>query len=106
MNKNEIKKNVRQGYASVAKQSTSCCTPTTSCCGNPAQTISKAIGYSEQEMSSVPEGANLGLGCGNPLALASLKEGEENDKKKKSEDSSFIRARIGAVAAAMAALTD
>jgi arsenite methyltransferase len=76
MDKNEIKKNVREGYASVAKQSTSCCTPSTSCCGNPSQTISKAIGYSEQEMSSVPEGANLGLGCGNPVALASLKEGE------------------------------
>ena len=38
--------------------------------------ISKGIGYSEEEMSSVPDGANLGLGCGNPVALASLKEGE------------------------------
>ena len=76
MNENEIKRNVRQGYASVAKRSSSCCTPTASCCGNPSETVSKAIGYSEQEMSSVPDGANLGLGCGNPVALASLKEGE------------------------------
>jgi SAM-dependent methyltransferase len=38
--------------------------------------VSKFVGYSEDEMNSVPEGANLGLGCGNPTALASLKEGE------------------------------
>jgi SAM-dependent methyltransferase len=41
-----------------------------------SEEVSKKIGYSEEEMSSVPEGANLGLGCGNPVALASLKEGE------------------------------
>jgi SAM-dependent methyltransferase len=76
MKETEIKKNVRKSYASVAKQSTSCCAPTTSCCSNQSEAISKAIGYSEHEISSVPEGANLGLGCGNPLALASLKEGE------------------------------
>ncbi len=76
MKETEIKKNVRKSYASVAKQSTSCCAPTTSCCSNPSEAISKAIGYSEHEISSVPEGANLGLGCGNPVALASLKEGE------------------------------
>ncbi len=76
MNENEIKKNVREGYAKVAKQSTSCCTPTTSCCTTLPETVGKSIGYNEQEMSSVPEGANLGLGCGNPVALASIKEGE------------------------------
>jgi SAM-dependent methyltransferase len=49
-----------------------------SCCGNTdlAQDISKNIGYTEEELESVPEGANLGLGCGNPVALASLQEGE------------------------------
>jgi SAM-dependent methyltransferase len=41
-----------------------------------AQDISRAIGYSEEDLKSVPEGANLGLGCGNPVALASLKKGE------------------------------
>lgn len=76
MKETEIKKNVRKGYASLAKQSASCCAPTTSCCSNPSEAISKAIGYDEHEISSVPEGANLGLGCGNPVALASLKEGE------------------------------
>jgi len=49
-----------------------------SCCGrpDPAEAISKKIGYSDAELRSVPAGANLGLGCGNPVALASLREGE------------------------------
>ncbi len=78
MDKEEIKKVVRKGYGKIAKQSSSCCVPANSCCGNtdPAQAISKTIGYSEEELKAVPEGANLGLGCGNPIALASLKEGE------------------------------
>jgi arsenite methyltransferase len=77
MKDDEIKKTVREGYARVAKQSNSCCASSTSCCGGSvAQDISRAIGYSEGELSSVPEGANLGLGCGNPVALASLKKGE------------------------------
>jgi arsenite methyltransferase len=73
----EIKKIVKDGYAKIAKQNGSCC-PTNSCCGNAnlAQSISKSIGYSEEEMRTVPENANLGLGCGNPVALASLKNGD------------------------------
>lgn len=76
-NKRDIRKYVREGYAKIAQQGNSCC-PTSSCCGsaNQAQDISKAVGYSDSEMSAVPEGANLGLGCGNPVAIASLKEGE------------------------------
>jgi arsenite methyltransferase len=77
MKDDEIKKTVREGYARVAKQSSSCCASSASCCGGSvAQDISRAIGYSEEELSSVPEGANLGLGCGNPVALSSLKKGE------------------------------
>ncbi|HEX7363572.1 MAG TPA: arsenite methyltransferase [Dehalococcoidia bacterium] len=78
MKKEEVKKIVRQGYAQVAKSGSSCCAPQTSCgCStNVATDISKRIGYSDQDIESVPEGANLGLGCGNPVALASLKEGE------------------------------
>ncbi len=73
----EIKKIVKKGYAKIAKQGTSCC-PSGSCCGNvdSTQVISKSIGYSDTEMLAVPAGANLGLGCGNPVAIASLKEGE------------------------------
>ena len=78
MKEAEIKKVVREGYAKIAKRECSCCTPASPCCGgaDPAQDISKAIGYSDEEMTSIPEGANLGLGCGNPIALASLAEGE------------------------------
>jgi arsenite methyltransferase len=75
MEEEKIKKIVREGYARVAKTEVSC---SSSCCGS-ADTqseISKKIGYSEEELRSVPEGADLGLGCGNPVALASLKEGE------------------------------
>ena len=77
MKKGEIKKKVREGYAEIAKKG-SCCAPVSSCCGNAnlAQTVSKNIGYTDEELESVPEGANLGLGCGNPVALASLVEGE------------------------------
>jgi SAM-dependent methyltransferase len=78
MRKEEIKKVVREGYAKIAKQGSPCCAPANSCCGGTdlAQDISKKIGYTEEEIKAVPEGANLGLGCGNPLAFASLKEGE------------------------------
>ncbi len=78
MKTDEIKQVVREGYAKIAKQESSCCAPANSCCGdgNLAQDISKQIGYSDEEMNEVPEGANLGLGCGNPVAIASLQEGE------------------------------
>jgi len=78
MKETEIKKAVREGYAKVVSQKGSCCASSSCCCGNSnsAQTISKAIGYTDEELQSVPEDANLGLGCGNPVALASLTEGE------------------------------
>jgi ubiquinone/menaquinone biosynthesis C-methylase UbiE len=78
MKETEIKKAVREGYAQVARQSGSCCASKSTCCGGAsmAETVSRSIGYSEEELGSVPEGANLGLGCGNPVALASLKKGE------------------------------
>ena len=65
-------------YARVARQDESCCGPKACGCNSAvsAKDISKSIGYSDEEMAAVPEGANLGLGCGNPVALASLKEGE------------------------------
>ena len=79
MKKEEIRKSVRKGYALVAKGGGSCYTPqTSSCCGttDTARGISKKVGYTDEDVNSVPEGANLGLGCGNPVALASLIEGE------------------------------
>jgi len=78
MRKEEVRKAVRQGYARVAKSGNYCCAPQSSCgcSSNIATDISKKIGYSDEDIESVPDGANLGLGCGNPVALASLKEGE------------------------------
>lgn len=71
MENEEIKKIVRNEYAEVARQESSC-----GCgCGS-ASDVSKGIGYSDEELENLPQGANLGLGCGNPTALASLKEGE------------------------------
>jgi arsenite methyltransferase len=78
MKDTEVKSNVRERYAKVARESTSCCGPKACGCNSPASAkdISKSIGYTDEEMAAVPESANLGLGCGNPVALASLKEGE------------------------------
>jgi len=78
MNEDDIRKVVRNKYGQIAKQGTSCCGSVSSCCGSEstAERISGNIGYTGEEIHGVPDGANLGLGCGNPLALASLKEGE------------------------------
>ncbi len=77
MEKQRIKEAVRERYASIAENSTSCCGPVSSCCSPDEQTmISKSIGYSDSDIGTVPNGANLGLGCGNPVALASLEKGE------------------------------
>jgi SAM-dependent methyltransferase len=77
MDENEIRRYVREKYAGIARTGGSCCEPGRSCCG-PAtpESASGKVGYSEEEMRGVPEGSNLGLGCGNPVALASLKKGE------------------------------
>lgn len=75
MDEKEIKKVVRERYARAAKQSSSCCS--TACCGTAKpKEISKRIGYTDEEMQAVPTGSNLGLGCGNPTALALIKVGE------------------------------
>ncbi len=95
--KDEIRQAVRESYGKVAKAggvsfgpgpATSCCgpsdipvetTPASSCCVGPEATpeqISSLMGYSKNDINFVPEGANMGLGCGNPVALASLKSGE------------------------------
>ena len=79
MKDEEIRKAVRESYGKIAVKETTGCGPANSCgcgCGSTQDTVSKAIGYSDEELKAVPEGANLGLGCGNPTALASLKEGE------------------------------
>jgi arsenite methyltransferase len=79
MEEEEIKSAVRDAYSKVAKREISIpLNPLKCCCtkGDLSHDISRAVGYNEEELASVPEGANLGLGCGNPTALASLNEGE------------------------------
>jgi SAM-dependent methyltransferase len=71
METSEIKTVVRERYAGFAEQGTSCCGGAGAC-----GPTSIEIGYSAEELQSAPEGADLGLGCGNPVALASLREGE------------------------------
>jgi arsenite methyltransferase len=76
----EIRTSVRKSYASVAQAESGCCAgPDAACCAPPANAakgMSRKLGYSEEELAAVPEGANMGLGCGNPTAIASLKAGE------------------------------
>jgi SAM-dependent methyltransferase len=89
----DIRQQVRNAYAAVARagdstpataQSGGCCAPSAAsaggCCTpsdqSVAELLSRGIGYSAEETAAVPEGANLGLGCGNPQAIAALKPGE------------------------------
>jgi len=79
--KEQIKKTVRDAYGKIARSETKGCLPGSdaSCCGTPdfdPEKVSSFVGYSEEDLGSVPEGSNLGLGCGNPVAIASIKEGE------------------------------
>jgi SAM-dependent methyltransferase len=68
---------VRDGYGAVARGGGSCCGAGSSCCGgSTADQTSRTVGYTDADLASVPDGANLGLGCGNPVALASLKPGD------------------------------
>jgi len=88
---NMVREAVRSRYARIAEadsdgikdagRSSSCCGPD-SCCGQvpgavvDEVSVSSKLGYSEEELAAVPEGADLGLGCGNPQAIASLTPGE------------------------------
>jgi arsenite methyltransferase len=78
MNNDQIRQNVRNRYKKIALQevnSGGCCSVSSGGCGTPKE-VSAKLGYSDEELSAVPEGANLGLGCGNPLAITELKPGE------------------------------
>ena len=77
----QIRRQVRDTYGAVARaESAGCCAPSTGCCApsdqDVAELLSRGIGYSAEETAAVPEGANLGLGCGNPQAIAALQLGE------------------------------
>ena len=79
----QIRQNVREAYSGVAEASNTgdCCGEASSCCGVSEDEqinalISTRLGYSQDDLDSVPDGADMGLGCGNPRAIASLKPGE------------------------------
>ncbi len=79
----EIRQNVRESYSQVAEASNSgdSCGTQSSCCGVSDDAaintlVSTRLGYSEGDLNNVPEGADMGLGCGNPRAIASIKPGE------------------------------
>ena len=70
---------VREGYGKIAGSGGSCCGATPTCCDSTPVTsddLAKHIGYSAEELAALPEGANMGLSCGNPNALAALQPGE------------------------------
>ena len=71
-----IKDEIKDKYGALARTGGSCCGTGSSCGSSPASDASKKVGYSDDEISAVPDGANLGLGCGNPVAIASLRQGE------------------------------
>lgn len=74
MNQDRVKEAVRAQYSAVARANpTQSCSP--GCCG-PSPEASLALGYTSDDLASVPEGANMGLGCGNPQAIAALRPGE------------------------------
>lgn len=98
LSQDDLRSKVRDGYSTIAKagswsaaqttvqsatpQASGCCSPASGggmCCGTSSFTpeqLAQAIGYSEDELAGTPDGANMGLSCGNPTALASLRPGE------------------------------
>jgi SAM-dependent methyltransferase len=74
MEAKEVKEFVKKRYGEIAENGASCC-PSCSC-GLSATEIALQIGYSKEDLNSIPEVSSMGLGCGNPVALAGLKEGE------------------------------
>ena len=73
--KDDVRQTVREGYAAIARaDGATGCAP--SCCGPVGAGASLKLGYSKDDLAAVPEGANMGLGCGNPQAIAALRAGE------------------------------
>ncbi|CAL5978624.1 Arsenite_methyltransferase [Hexamita inflata] len=73
----EVRTQVREGYSKIAAQT--CCGTGVSCCGSAPQAadqLAQTLGYSVEQLKMLPEGTNMGLSCGNPSAVAALKEGE------------------------------
>jgi SAM-dependent methyltransferase len=93
LSQDDLRSKVREGYSTIAKagswsaaqsaaEPSGCCTPASGggmCCGTSSFTpgqLARAIGYTADDLAAAPESANMGLSCGNPTALASLRPGE------------------------------
>lgn len=79
---NAIRDDVRKKYGEIASVNSRVLSKdaASSCCGGSGQMIedlSKMMGYSNKDLAHTPPQANMGLGCGNPQAIASLKQGEK-----------------------------
>jgi arsenite methyltransferase len=74
--KETLQDTVRREYGRIAKQGGSCCGSSSCCSGPPANQIAGTLGYSSKTLMGIPDGANMGLSCGNPTAIASLNPGE------------------------------
>jgi SAM-dependent methyltransferase len=75
----DVRTKVRNGYAEIAKRGTTpgsggCCRPAAACCGG--ERLAEQVGYSSDDLADLPDGADMGLSCGNPTAIASLQSGE------------------------------
>ena len=78
-NEDDVRKAVSESYATIANAggNAGCCLPATGDANTPsAEEFAKKFGYSDEELAEVPDGANMGLGCGNPSAIAAMKVGE------------------------------
>ena len=76
MDKESVRQKVREGYTQIATLESACCGSGVSCCGSSpeaAEELVRHIGYSSDELAALPEGANMGLSCGNPTAIAALR---------------------------------
>jgi len=73
----QVRETVRAGYAAIATGSQSSCCGGGGCCGQvDPERLAKAVGYDAKALANLPEGANMGLSCGNPVAIAALSEGQ------------------------------
>src|SRR5512136_981873 len=74
-----VRQKVRDGYGKIAVSGGSCCGSTPTCCGSTpvvSADLARHVGYTAEELAALPDGANMGLSCGNPNALAALRPGE------------------------------
>ena len=94
---NSVREEVRRTYGRIARtEQNGCCDSAIGCCSDrPAATAADKLGYGADEIAALPEGADLGLGCGNPQAIASLKKVKQSSISAAARDltASWLRAR-------------